>query len=121
MITLLKVNSKFCENDKNHLEFNLEIYKEQQNGKVYHLFLTQNSYIRLKDLYRKLLKEENFLNKHKHLQACCQMDDPNVLGYSLKFLSRYNQLEYWNQDIFLRGRLCQICELPHRPLKDATR
>ena len=26
---------------KNHLEFDLEIYKEQQNGKNFHLFLTQ--------------------------------------------------------------------------------
>ena len=48
----------------------LEVYKEQQNGKVYHLFLTQNLYIRLRDLYRKLLKEEKFCNKYKHLHAC---------------------------------------------------
>ena len=27
-------------------------------------------------------------------------------------------MEYWNQDMFQRGRLCQICELSHRPLKD---
>ena len=39
---------------KNHLEFDLEIYKEQQNGKVYQLFLTRNLYTHLKDLYRKL-------------------------------------------------------------------
>ena len=58
---------------KNHLEFDLEIYKEQQNGKVFHLFLTRNLYIRLKDLYRKLLKEENFYNRHKHLHVCCWM------------------------------------------------
>ena len=37
---------------KNHLEFDLEINKEQQNSKVYNLFLTQNLYIHLKDLYR---------------------------------------------------------------------
>ena len=39
---------------KNHLEFDLEISKEQQNGKVYQLFLTRNLYTHLKDLYRKL-------------------------------------------------------------------
>ena len=55
---------------KIHLEFDLEIYKEQQNDKVYQLFLTRNLYICLKDLYRKLLKEENFCNKYKHLHAC---------------------------------------------------
>ena len=42
---------------KNHLEFDLEIYKEQQNGKVYHLFLTLIFNIRLKNLYGKLLIE----------------------------------------------------------------
>ena len=46
---------------KNHFEFALETYKEQQNGKVYHLFLTPNLYIRLKDLDRNFFKEENFL------------------------------------------------------------
>ena len=66
-----KFNSKFCENDKNDLEFDLEIYKEQQNSKVYHLFLTRNLYICPKDLYWKLLREENFCNKYKHLHACC--------------------------------------------------
>ena len=69
---------------KNHLEFDLEIYKEQQKDKVYHLLLTRNLYIRLKDLYRKLLQEENFCNKYKHLYVCYEMDDLNVLGYSLK-------------------------------------
>ena len=39
------------------------------------------------------------------------MDDPNVLSYSMKFLSYCHQLEYRNQDMFLRGRFCQICEL----------
>ena len=52
---------------KNQLEFDLEIYNEQQNGKVYHLFLTQNLSIHLEDLYHKLLKGEHFCNKHKHL------------------------------------------------------
>ena len=46
---------------KNHFEFALETYKEQQNGKVYHLFLTPNLYICLKDLDRNFFKEENFL------------------------------------------------------------
>ena len=56
---------------KIHFEFDhLEIYKEQQNDKVYQLFSTRNLYICLKDLYRKLLKEENFCNKYKHLHAC---------------------------------------------------
>ena len=54
---------------KSHHEFDFEIYKEQQNGKVYDLFLTRSLYIRLKDLYLKLLKEENFCNKYKHLHA----------------------------------------------------
>ena len=48
------------------------------------------------------------------------MDDPSVLSYSLKFLSYYHQMEYWNQDMFQRGRLCQICEQSHMPLKDTT-
>ena len=56
---------------KNYLEFDLEIYKEQQNGKVYRLFLSRNLYIRQKDLKRKLLKDENFCNKYKHLHICC--------------------------------------------------
>ena len=56
---------------KNNLEFGLEIYKELQNGNVYHLFLTQSLYICPKGSYRKLLKEEIFCNKHKHLHACC--------------------------------------------------
>ena len=56
---------------KNYLEFDLEIYKEQQNDKIYHLLLTRNLYIRLKDLYRKLLKEEIFCNKYKHIHVCC--------------------------------------------------
>ena len=42
---------------KKYLEFELEIYKEQRNGKVYHLFLTQSLHIRQKVLYCKLLKE----------------------------------------------------------------
>ena len=29
-------------------------------------------------------------------------------------------MEYWNQDLFQRGRSCQIYELSHVPLKDAT-
>ena len=48
------------------------------------------------------------------------MDDPNVLVYSLKFLSSYHQVKYWNQNTSQRGRLCQIYELPHISLKDAT-
>ena len=56
---------------KNHLEFDLKIYKEQQNGKVNNLFLTRNSYIRLKYLYRKLLNEENFCDKYSYLHAWC--------------------------------------------------
>ena len=48
------------------------------------------------------------------------MDDPNVLSHSLKFLSCYHQMEYWNQNIFQRGRLCQICEMSHMSLKYAT-
>ena len=48
------------------------------------------------------------------------MDNPSVLRYSLKFLSYHRQMEYWNQDIFQRGRLCQIRKLSHMPLKDAT-
>ena len=53
---------------KNRLQFDLEIYKEQQNGKVYHLLLTLNLYIRLKDLYRELLKKI-YCDKYKHLNA----------------------------------------------------
>ena len=53
---------------KNRLQFDLEIYKEQQNGKVYHLLLTRNLYIRLKDLYRELLKKI-YCDKYKHLNA----------------------------------------------------
>ena len=49
-----KVNSKFCE-----------------NGKVYHLVLTRNLSVRLEDLCRKLLKEENLCNKYKHLHTSC--------------------------------------------------
>ena len=64
-----KVNSKFCEINKKQSWVDLEIYKEQQNGKVYHLFLTPNLCINVKDLYRKLLKEEMFCNKHRHLHA----------------------------------------------------
>ena len=48
------------------------------------------------------------------------MDDLNVLSYSLKFVSYYHQMEYGNHDMFQRGRLCQICELSHMPLRDAT-
>ena len=48
------------------------------------------------------------------------MDDRNVLGYSLKFLNYYHQMEYWNQDMFERDRLFSICELSPIPLKDAT-
>ena len=48
------------------------------------------------------------------------MDNPSVLRYSLKFLSYHCQMEYWNQDIFQRGRLCQIRELSQMPLKEAT-
>ena len=42
-----------------------------KTAKLYHLFLTQNLYIHLEDLYHKLLKGENFCNKHKHLLICC--------------------------------------------------
>ena len=56
---------------KTHLKFDLEIYKEQQNDKVYHLFSTRNLCIRLEDVYCKLVKEENFCKKYNHLQACC--------------------------------------------------
>ena len=45
------------------------------------------------------------------------MDDPSILSHSLKFLSYHRQIEYWNEDILQRGRLCQICELSHMPLK----
>ena len=48
------------------------------------------------------------------------MDNPSVLRYSLKFLSYHRQMEYWNQDVFQRGRLCQIGELSQMPLKEAT-
>ena len=48
------------------------------------------------------------------------MDDRNVLGYSLKFLNYYHQMEYWNQDMLERDRLFPICELSPIPLKDAT-
>ena len=48
------------------------------------------------------------------------MDNPSVLRYSLKFISYHRQMEYWNQDIFQRGRLCQIRKLSHMPLKYAT-
>ena len=48
------------------------------------------------------------------------MDNPSVLRYILKFLSDHRQKEYWNQDIFQRGRLCQIRELSQMPLKEAT-
>ena len=44
------------------------------------------------------------------------MDDLSVLSYSLKFPKYYRQMEYWNQDIFQRGRLFQMI----MPLKDAT-
>ena len=44
------------------------------------------------------------------------MDDLSVLSYSLKFLKYDRQMEYWNQDIFQRGRLFQKI----MPLKDAT-
>ena len=57
-----KVNSKFCENDIYHLGFDLEFYKEQQNRKVYRLFLTRHLNIRLKDLYLKLLKKIFVIN-----------------------------------------------------------
>ena len=57
-----KVNSKFCENDIYHLEFDLEFYKEQQNRKVYRLFLTRHLNIRLKDLYLKLFKKILVIN-----------------------------------------------------------
>ena len=56
---------------KNHFEFDSKISKEQENGKVYYLFLTWNLYIRLKDFYRELSKEEIFCNKYKHLHGCC--------------------------------------------------
>ena len=48
------------------------------------------------------------------------MDDPSVLSYSLKFLSYHGQMEYWNQVMFKRDKLCQICEQSHMPLKDAA-
>ena len=44
------------------------------------------------------------------------MDDLCVLSYGLKFLKCYREMEYWNQDIFQRGRLFQKIML----LKDAT-
>ena len=36
-----KVYQSSMKMTKNHPEFDLEIYKEQQNGKIFHLFLTQ--------------------------------------------------------------------------------
>ena len=40
----------------------------------------------------------------------------SVLSYSLKFLKCYRPMEYWNQDVFQRGRLFQNI----MSLKDAT-
>ena len=40
LITFLRLIRSSVEMTKNHLEFDLEIYKEQQKGKVYQLFLT---------------------------------------------------------------------------------
>ena len=90
---------------KNHFEFDLETYKEQQNGKVYHLFLTPNLYIRLKDLDYNFFKEEHFCNKYEHIGP--------LLNY-------YHRMEYCNQDMYQRGGLYQVCELSRMPLTDAT-
>ena len=35
------------------------------------LFLTQNLYIRLQDVYHKLLKKDEICNKHKEVRAYC--------------------------------------------------
>ena len=46
---LSKINLNYCERDKKHLPFGLEICKEDQHGKVNHLFLTQSLCICLWD------------------------------------------------------------------------
>ena len=62
-------NSKFCEINKKSFWVELEIYKEEQSSKVYYLFRARNLCIHVKDLHGKLLKEENFCNKYKHLRT----------------------------------------------------
>ena len=51
-----KVYQSSMKMTKNHPEFDLEIYKAQQNGKIFHLFLTSS-----KTLIPQTLKEREFL------------------------------------------------------------
>ena len=59
-----KVYQSSMKMTKNHPEFDLKIYKEQQNGKNFHLFLTQIELLFLtssKTLIPQTLKGREFL------------------------------------------------------------